>query len=132
MNGWIETSIINGSTCFVKSSSYDNNRKQYFLGVDPKKIEEDGDLVLLCGGINRHLRDVFLIPWRPFFETLKSGKPINTYKPPREYWQYKFYLRDRSDKWIMLVQPTTQSSNLDITKWRYDVFDALGTLKAGA
>ncbi len=40
-------SIINGRTCFVKSSSYDNNRRQCFQGVDPKKIEEDGDLVLL-------------------------------------------------------------------------------------
>ena len=129
VTGWIETSLINGKTCFVKSSSYDHNRRQYFQGVDPKKMDKSGDFVLFCGGTNNHIRDVFLMPWAEFFDTLRSGQPINTYKLPREYFQYKFYFRDRGSKWTMVVQPTTRSWSLDITRWRYDLSEALNVLR---
>ncbi len=76
-------------TYFVKTVTYNASRKEYFVGVDPKKLEDRGDFVLICGGINSTLRDIFIIPWAIFFKILEKGEPINTYKPPKEYFQYK-------------------------------------------
>jgi len=60
VNGWPESIIISGKKCFVKSMTYNVQRNLYFQGVDPKKLEGSGDLVLLCGGLNSELRDIFL------------------------------------------------------------------------
>ena len=129
VHGWIETSIIENHICYVKSATYNFSKRQYFQGVDPKKLNESGNLVLFCGGANSVIRDLFLIPWNIFFEILEVGEPVNTYKPPREYWQYKFYLRYRYGKWLMLVQPTTHTSSIDVSKWHYNVQEAILQLK---
>ena len=129
VHGWIETSIIENHICYVKSATYDYIKRQYFLGVDPKKLHESGNLVIFCGGADIEIRDIFLIPWNIFFETLEAGEPVNTYNPPREYWQYKFYLRDRYGKWLMLVQPTSHTSSLDVSKWHFNIQEAILNLK---
>ena len=128
VNGWIETMLLEDKLCYTKSVTYDVKRNQYFQGVDTKKLEGTGDIVIICGGMNGKLRDIFIIPWTSFFETIKTGKPINTYRPPREYYQYKFYIRDREDRWILLVQGGKQP-NIDISKWRYNVSDAINCFK---
>jgi hypothetical protein len=124
VNGWPETTIINGQRCFTKSITYNQQRGLYFQGVDPNKLQDTGDYVLLCGGVGDRLRDIFLIPWKDFFRALQEGTPINTYKPPRQYWQYKFHLKDDNGNWKMFVQPR-QAPPLDVTKWRYDVVQAI-------
>ena len=86
INGWPETVIIDDRKCFTKSVSYNGEWGLYFQGVDPKKVKEKGDFVVICGGAEGKLRDIFVIPWTDFFRTLKRGDPINTYKPPKEYW----------------------------------------------
>ena len=127
-NGWIETLIVNGKRCYTKSKTYDP-KKGYYIGVDTKKLDQKGDLVIICGGdSNGHFRDIFLIPWKYFFETLRAGDPKNTYGLPKVYMQYRLYLRDRNGRWVMSVQPTGRRE-LDITQWRYSVDGALATLK---
>lgn len=128
INGWIETLLIEDKLCYTKSITYSVSRNQYFQGIDPKKFQETGDIVLLCGGVNGEFRDIFIIPWSSFFKTIKAGEPINTYRPPREYYQYKFYVRDRDDRWILSVQGG-QKPNLNISKWRYNLVDALEYFK---
>jgi len=66
--------------------------------------------------------------WADFFRTLKRGKPVNTYKPPKEYWQYKFYIQDNGSSWLMTVQGGDHPE-LDVTRWRYDVDEANSRLK---
>lgn len=124
INGWVETIIFSGKIFFTKSATYNLSRKQYFQGVDPHKISENGDFILICGGVTESLSDIFIIPWGTFFKTLKKGEPINTYKPPKEYYQYKFYLRNRDDVWLMSVQGGSQPV-LDVSSWYYDVSMAL-------
>jgi len=87
VHGWPETMVTKRNMYFVKSMTYNISQNLYFQGVDPKKLEEQGNYVLLCGGIKSELRDIFIIPWKDFFQTLKQGEAINTYKMPREYWQ---------------------------------------------
>ncbi len=128
VNGWPETMVLNGKTYYVKSMSYNTDRNLYFIGVDPGKLTQKGDYVLLCGGFNNELVNIFIIPWEIFFGTLKQGDPINTYKPPKEYWQYKFYVRDRSGRWVMTVQGGNRPET-DVTKWRYTFSEAIEQLK---
>ncbi|MDO8785660.1 MAG: hypothetical protein Q7J12_05530, partial [Syntrophales bacterium] len=116
IHGWLETINVADKEYFTKSMTYDPLRRQYFQGVDPPKLIESGDYVLLCGGRRDILSDIFIIPWEIFFKTLEKGKPINTYKLPKEYFQYKFYLRDRDDRWLMSVQGGTRPV-LDVTNW---------------
>jgi hypothetical protein len=85
-----------GKIYYVKSMSYITGRKLYFQGVDPRKLSEKGDYVLLCGGRNNNLSDIFF-PWEDVFETLRQGQPTNTYKLPKVHLQYKFYVHDRPD-----------------------------------
>ena len=128
--GWIEALIINGHRCYCKSKTYDNNKREYYIGVDPKKLKGKGDFVLICGGnSDGKFRDIFLIPWKSFFGTLSAGDPKNTYKPPKEYIQYRTYLRDRNDSWVMSVQPAGRREIL-ITQWRYSVDEAIRILKS--
>lgn len=128
-HGWLETLIINGQRCYCKSKKYDRVKRGYYIGVDPKKLKEKGDLVLICGGdSDGRFRDIFLIPWVIFFDTLSAGNPKNTYRLPKVYMQYRFYLRDRNDSWIMSVQPAGRR-DLDITKWRYSIEEAIEALK---
>ena len=124
VNGWIETTIFSEKKYFTKSATYNLSRRQYFQGVDPPKLNENGDFVLICGGARNSLSDIFIIPWGMFFKTLQNGEPINTYKPPKEYFQYKFYLRDRDDRWMMSVQGGSRPV-LDVSDWYYDVSKAL-------
>lgn len=128
VNGWPETMVLKGKTYYVKSMSYNADRNLYFQGVDPEKLSQKGDYVLLCGGFNNELLDIFIIPWEIFFGTLKQGKPINTYQPPKEYWQYKFYVRERSGGWVITVQGGKRPEK-DVTKWRYDPSQAIEKLK---
>jgi len=111
---WIETLVVAGRRCFA-------------VGVDPRKLEEDGDAVLLCGGAVGRLRDVFVIPWDAFFDALRGGDPIDSYRD-RVYLQYKFHVRDRQGTWIMAVQGGHRP-RLDIEQWRYDPVDALEAVK---
>jgi hypothetical protein len=127
INGWIETINCSGKEYFTKSATYDLSRKQYFQGVDPPKMNENGAFVLFCGGRRDILTDIFIIPWDIFFKTLGMGKPINTYRPPKEYFQYKFYLRDRDGCWHMSVQGRKRPV-LDVTNWHYAVFKALSLI----
>ena len=128
VNGWPETIVANGKKCFAKSMSYITSQGLYFQGVDPKKLEEKGDFVLLCGGLNEKLRDIFIIPWENFFELLKKGQPVNTYQPPREYWQYKFKVRKRDGKWQITVQGAMRPE-IDVSRWRFDLNGAIEFLK---
>lgn len=124
INGWIETILIGRKVCFTKTATYNLSRRQFFQGVDPSKLIENGDFVLICGGENNILLDIFIIPWDIFFKTLAEGEPINTYKPPREYFQYKFYIRDRDNLWIMSVQGGNRPF-LNVSNWHYNVAEAL-------
>ena len=126
INGWIETINFDGKDCFTKSVTYNLTRRQFFIGVDPPKLNENGNFVLICGG-NKSLSDIFIIPWDIFFKTLGEGEPINTYKPPREYYQYKFYLRDRENRWLMSVQGPNLPV-LDVSNWHYSIARVLAFL----
>ncbi|MGA3083629.1 MAG: hypothetical protein ABSE95_02415 [Thermodesulfobacteriota bacterium] len=129
-HGWPETLIINGYRCYCKSKTYDNIKRGYYIGVDPKKLKEEGDLVLICGvNSDGKFRDIFLIPWKNFFETLSLGDPKNTYKLPREYIQYRTYLRDRNKDWVMSVQPAGRHEII-ITQWRYSIDEVIKNLKS--
>jgi hypothetical protein len=128
VHGWPETMMVYGKKCFVKSITYNLSRNLYFEGVDTKKLDDKGDFVVLCGGINTRLRDIFIIPWRFFFQTLKEGKPVNTYKPPKEYLQYKFYVKNKNGKWIMTVQGGRKPER-DVSECRYDSNEAIEQLK---
>jgi len=108
--------------------TYNVQRNLYFQGVDPKKLEGSGDLVLLCGGLNSELRDIFLIPWKYFFQALKEGEPVNTYKPPKEYWQYKFKIEEQGEDWQMTVQGG-RNPEIDISHWCYEPYSAIAYLK---
>ena len=130
VRGWPETLILNGQCCYCKSKTYDIIKREYYIGVDPKKLKEKGDFVLICGGnSDGNFRDIFLIPWKSFFETLSAGDPKNTFKLPRKYIQYRTYLRDRNNSWVMSVQPAGRREIL-ITHWRYLVDEAIRTLKS--
>jgi len=126
--GWIETINFVGKRDYTKSVTY--KRKKFFIGVDPSKLNESGDFVLICGGKENILSDIFIIPWGIFFETLKKGEPINTYSPPKEYLQYKFYLQDRDNGWSMFVQGGNRPI-LDVSKWHYNVDEALAFINSG-
>ncbi|MFH1071419.1 MAG: hypothetical protein V1794_17505 [Candidatus Glassbacteria bacterium] len=130
MNGWPETMIILDKEFFVKSITYNTTRCLYFQGVDPKKLKDKGDFVLLCGGTKNtsELRDIFIIPWKDFFQTLKQGELVNTYRPPREYWQYKFKIKKNNGKWFMTVQGSSNPEK-DVSNWRYNSNEAIEQLK---
>ncbi len=129
VNGWVETVELSGKTFFTKSATYDPSRRQYFQGIDPPKVNENGSFVLFCGGKRGILTDIFIIPWKIFFQTLILGKPINTYRPPKEYFQYKFYIRDRDGHWLMSVQGGRKPI-LDVTRWHYDVSEAVSFIQS--
>ena len=128
--GWPETALVGAYSCFVKSVTFNAKKRLYFQGVDPKKLTEAGDFVLICGGRDSVLLDIFLIPWINFFQTLREGKPINTYHPPRrEYWQYKFRIIDLSGRWALSV-PGRSAPPIDVTAWRLDVGAAIERLRS--
>jgi len=127
--GWIETVNFNGKKYFTKSVTYDLSKRQFFQGVDISKPNETGDFVLICGGKRDILSDIFIIPWAIFFETLKEGEPINTYQPPKEYFQYKFYLRDRDGCWFISVEGGNRP-RCDISKFHYNVEKALALISS--
>ena len=68
--GWPETVMIAGHTCFIKSKTYDG--KEYFIGVDPGKLDDNGEAVVICGGEHGSLRDIFVIPWDSFFSAMAA------------------------------------------------------------
>jgi hypothetical protein len=130
VHGWIETINFVGRKYFTKSATYDLSKRQFFHGVDPSKLKESGDFVLICGGKRDILSDIFIIPWDIYFETLKKGEPINTYKlPKKEYFHYKFYLRDRDNRWLMSVQGGDRPI-LDVSKWHHNVDEALALINS--
>lgn len=118
VNGWIETAVISGNSCYTKSVTFDASRSLYFQGVAPDKLQKSGDLVVICGGYGDQLKDLFLIPWKVFFRTISSGKPINTYRLPKVYYQYKFKIKLVNKRWYMIVQGSNLA-DLDITTWQY-------------
>ncbi len=128
VNGWPETMVLKGKTFFVKSVTYNADKGLYFQGVDPGKLSEQGDFVLLCGGIRKELKDIFIIPWDIFFSTLTQGEPRNTYKPPKEYFQYKFHVRNKSAEWLMRVQGGKRPE-IDVTQWRFGFDKAIDQLR---
>lgn len=128
INGWAETAIISGRSCYTKSVTFNTSRSHYFQGVDPGKLQESGDLVVICGGLDNGLRDIFLIPWTEFFRAISSGKAINTYKLPKVYYQYKFTIQLINNRWYMNVQGSTRP-NLDITTWRHSPSIAVENFK---
>lgn len=58
-----------------------------------------------------------------------AGEAVNTYSAPKEYFQFKFRIRDRDDKWIMAVQGR-EHPMLDVSQWRYSVKDAIEKLSS--
>lgn len=126
INGWLETVDIAHRRCFIKSMSYNEQRHLYFQGVDPAKLSEKGDAVVLCGGRKGELTDVFIVPWKQFFGAVAQSKAINTYRD-REYLQYKFSVRDRDSAWIASFQEGAQPV-LDLTARRFDAKSALAHL----
>lgn len=129
-NGWLETVDIVRCRCFIKSVSYNEERHLYFLGIDPDKLREKGSAVVLCGGRNGKLADVFIIPWKEFFGAIARSDAINTYRD-REYFQYKFSIRDRDARWIASFQGGDRPE-LDLTTRRFDAKTALAQLNAMA
>ena len=128
VNGWPETAIINSRRCFMKSVSYDAARRHYFQGIDPKKLQESGDLVVICGGLGASLRDIFLIPWHDFFKIISLGEPINTYRLPKVYFQYKFKVHETDSGWTLSVQGSAQPTRA-IGQWHNSPSAAVQTLK---
>jgi hypothetical protein len=126
--GWPETVVVSGHTCFVKSVTYNESRDEFFIGVDPKRHRRGGDYVVLCGGRGQQLSEVFVCPWADFFHLLEKGKPVNTYRAPREYWQYKLHLRRRGHGWSFSVQGADTSP--EVTSWCHSPRDALSHLTA--
>lgn len=102
--GWLETALIEGQLCFVRSMTYNRSSRQYFGGVDPEKLRSTGDLVLLCGGVDDALADIYIVPWGIFFGAIAKGEPVNTYKAPKKYMQYKFHVHDRDYSWVISIQ----------------------------
>jgi len=129
VNGWPETARIGTHRCFVKSVTFNAARGLYFQGVDPKKLTEIADFFLICGGCGTALRDIFLIPWGGFSQVLREGQPVNTYRPPREYWQYKFRIEDMSGRWSLSVQGRS-AHPLDVTTCRFDVDAGIERLRS--
>jgi len=80
--------------------------------------------VLICGGHGDNLRDIFIIPWHEFFEMLSQGEPVNTYRYPKEYWQYKFTIKQNNGSWCFSVQGFVGKS-IDISNRRYSVEEAI-------
>ena len=63
--------------------------------------------------------------WDIFFKTLREGEPFNTFKPPKkEYYQYKFHLRDRDNRWLLSIRGGNRPI-LDVSNWHYNVTEAL-------
>ena len=129
VNGWPETVKAGGRLCYSKSVSYNFERGLYFIGVDPKRLAEAGERALLCGGAVGELQDIFVIAWTSFVETVRQGEALNTYKPPREYWQYKFKIKGEGRSWVMSVQGG-RNPELDVTRWRYGIAEAIEHLKS--
>ncbi len=128
VNGWPETALIAGRSCFTKSITFNQARGQYFQGVDPSKLKESGDLVVLCGGADGHLRDIFLIPWVDFFRAISLGQPVNTYRLPKVYYQYKFKVQFVEGEWIMIVQGSHRTA-VNATPWHCSPGHAVEMLK---
>ena len=128
VNGWTETIITYGKRCFTKSITFNPSQELYFSGVDTKKLNEKGDFVLLCCGLGNKLCDIFLIPWEEFFQTLNEGEPVNTYKLPKVYLQYKFKIKNNGKKWLMIVQGG-RNPRVDISAWRFEIDEAFKYLK---
>ncbi len=119
VNGWLETAIISKRVCFMKSATYELSKNFYFIGIDPSKMNDSGDLVVICGGLRDSLKDIFLIPWHEFFQTISMGEAINTYKLPKVYYQYKFKIHFIDSDWKMVVQGGEKPSK-SISKWYYE------------
>ena len=130
VSGWPETLLISERYCFTKSITFNEARCLYFQGVDPGKLDESGDLVVLCGGADGLLRDIFLIPWLDFFGAISQGQPINTYRLPKIYYQYKFRLQFIEGEWIMKVQGTHRTAVVNVTPWHCSPEYAVEILKS--
>ena len=126
-NGWLETVDIADCRCFIKSMSYNERRRLYFQGVDPGKLSEKGNAIVLCGGRDGELAEVFVIPWKQFFAAIAKSEAINTYRD-REYFQYKFSVRDRDGEWIASFQGGAQPV-LNCTAWRFDPKSAVAHIR---
>lgn len=124
VNGWIETAVMSGKLCYTKSVTFNIARSHYFQGVDPNKLKEDGDIVVICGGHENQLKDILLIPWAEFFGNISSGKAINTYKLPKVYYQYKFRIKLINNRWYLSVQGSVLP-DLDVTTWCYSPNSAI-------
>ena len=125
-NGWPETVRIAGRTCFVKSKTYDG--KEYFIGVDPGKFDDDGDAVVVCGGDRGSLRDIFVISWDTFFSAMAQAEPVNTFKRKTPYLQFKVHIRNHDDSWVAEFQGGVKPE-LDVTTWRHDPIPALEAIE---
>lgn len=128
MHGWIETIDIEDNLYYTKSKTYDSKRREYFIGVDSKKPLEDCDFTLICGGESRKIRDLFIIPWDIYITTLKEGEAINTYKLPKEYFQFKSYIRHREKDWYLSVLGG-QRPRINISQYRYNLNDSIKFFK---
>jgi len=130
VRGWPETILVAGHRCFSKSMTYLSSKNEYFLGVDPKKLDDSGDYVVLCGAHRGSLADIFVAPWHAFFELVRGGTPVNTYRAPRRYLQYKLHLRMRGDGWELLIQGHALPQRVD--HWHLAPDDALVALSTSA
>lgn len=117
VNGWIESALIKGRRCFLKSMTYNDSKALYFIGVDPKKLGQTEHAVILWCGAGRDLRDVLVIPWRPFISILSKAAPVNTYAD-RTYFQYKAHLLDHGRGWELRVQGGKRPA-APAGAWRY-------------
>jgi len=124
VNGWIEKLEIRNKIFFVKSASYNTNRNLYFSGIDKNKINDTNDYMLVCGGFNSELIDIFIIPWEIILKLLNNSVPINTYKLPKEYLQYKFYIIFRNNTYTLSFEKC-QIPHLKINQYRYWVENSI-------
>jgi len=117
VNGWLETALIKGKVCFVKSMTYNEARGLYFIGVDPAKTAQAGQVVVLCGGEGRHLKDVFVIPWLSFFSLLGRATPRNSYVG-RSYLQYKGHVIEVKHGWELRWEGAARP-HANASAWRF-------------
>ncbi|NQV40977.1 MAG: hypothetical protein HQ506_01375 [Candidatus Marinimicrobia bacterium] len=127
-SGWVETAKVESRNYFTKSVTKQVGREHYFIGIDPRKLSSQGDGVIICCGDEGRLSRVFIFEWDDFFSYIKQGIPINTYKWPKTYMQYKLAISKIDGVWYLNVQGANTKRMINDEN-QFTVDRAIGHLK---